>query len=485
MVESIVDRLGDVVRSCGFPVSVYLVGGSVRDLILGRMPKDLDFVVFGPVKRFAVQAAKALGGMPIYLGQTGKEVWRVVRADLEVDITPPRGPNLERDLGNRDFTVNALAWSVTEKRIVDLAGGLDDLDRRVIRMTNREVFRQDPVRLLRAFRVGAALEFDVEPETLHRICLDRELMGASAPERIGAEMLALLDCPRSAGYVRKMARCGLLASVFPLSPLSFPEPSDPGEDRSAVMPDAPFRSLECLEEFIGKPESFFPGDAAPLREWLNGPGHTALLKLALLIMAHADAAPTPEGASSGKDGISGGRENLRSPSDGLNVSDIVARLTRRLALSNKNARLTAVLLHGCPLAVQVLPAETDDSGFPEEQDILLFLHRAGEHSPGLLLLALALLCGEETAQPAAPTRPARSDSRVLEAANRILNVYVRTYIPRMAEPRLITGNDLAAMGVPKGPRYKSILEEVEAARIVGRITRREEAVSLVRRLVEH
>jgi tRNA nucleotidyltransferase (CCA-adding enzyme) len=203
----------------GRPPGCRVVGGYVRDRLLGRATRDLDLTLESdadaagpPVRRLA----DALGVRPHLLGTPPHRVWRVETGELEVELWPLGELSREADLLRRDFACNALAWELPDGPLVDLVGGLDDLRGRRLRAVSRANLADDPVRLLRAPRFLAQLpDFELDGETRGWV---RELAPrlADAPrERVGAELLALLGAPAAA---RGLATCLELGLIAPAAP---------------------------------------------------------------------------------------------------------------------------------------------------------------------------------------------------------------------------------------------------------------------------
>jgi tRNA nucleotidyltransferase/poly(A) polymerase len=456
----VVERIAKVVRSSA-DVAVYMVGGSVRDLLLGRQPKDLDFLVFGPIESFARNVAGKLRGKAIYLGQSEKAVWRVVGADYELDFVPPRGSSLQGDLENRDFTINALAWSVNDQSMVDLVGGLADLDRRLIRMTHPGVFQQDPVRLLRAFRLASGLGFEIEVETFDRIAADKSLIRNSASERIGMEFLGLLNF-RAARQIRTMHETGLLMEILPECALSRRLRSQGGLAGAESAWESVLSTVESIEKVLESIESDFPGCAATIYEWLNEPGRLPLLKLSLLLL---DLETVDFALIRGETG-EGGHE-------GRMDEDIVPAVTKRLALSNKESRFLMDLTAKHELPYRLIRQRHSDVS--RERVMLRLLLKMGDNVVGLLLLSLA---AHQTFSRLAGD--SKSYSSFLDLARQTMEIYTTIFLPRMSEPRLITGEDLRAAGLPPGPLYREVLEEAETARVEGCIEDRNAALEWLR-----
>ena len=182
---------------------LYLVGGTIRDHLLERHCKDYDFTS-AEAPEIARQWAQKVQWTLIPLDKTpGHETYRVVlNPNLYFDFTTLQGKTIEKDLAQRDFTINAMAISlsdfIAEKRnLIDPLNGQDDLRNKIIRVVPGRTFEKDPLRLLRAFRFANTLGFGIEPHTLAQIKTHKSKLDQVAQERITYELLILLENPRS------------------------------------------------------------------------------------------------------------------------------------------------------------------------------------------------------------------------------------------------------------------------------------------------
>lgn len=180
----------------------WIVGGAVRDELLGRPLLDLDIACREPEA-----AARRFGG-PVFPLSERHGAWRVaLDGGRTVDFTPLRD-GIEDDLATRDFTINAVARPLDGGDPVDPFGGLPDLDRRVLRAVAPTIFEDDPLRLLRAVRLEDELGFQLEAETEGLVREHASLVDRPAGERILAELVRL--SPR--GFER-LDELGLLAPL--------------------------------------------------------------------------------------------------------------------------------------------------------------------------------------------------------------------------------------------------------------------------------
>jgi tRNA nucleotidyltransferase/poly(A) polymerase len=196
----------ELVRELLAGEDAWVVGGAVRDELLGRDVIDLDIATREP-ERAARRFARASGGSPFPLSER-HGAWRVALDEgRTVDFTPVPG-TIEEDLATRDFALNAIAVPVAGGAEVDPFGGRADLDARRIRAVSDSVFREDPLRLLRAVRLEDELGFALDPGTEELVRRDAALAGRPSGERIVQELRRL-----SADGFRRLDALGLLAPL--------------------------------------------------------------------------------------------------------------------------------------------------------------------------------------------------------------------------------------------------------------------------------
>lgn len=198
------------------PADCWLVGGAVRDLLLGRQSTkpDLDFIVFEPALDLARRFAQCQGGAFVPLDPQ-RQIARVVLPQLTVDFARCEGDRLEQDLQRRDYTINAIAYQPRQQVLCDPCGGLTDLSPGRLRMIRRDNLAADPLRLLRAFRQSAQLGFPIDPDTLAAIAELAPHLAEVAAERVLAELQQLLHQPTPWDALHESLRLGVLRPWFP------------------------------------------------------------------------------------------------------------------------------------------------------------------------------------------------------------------------------------------------------------------------------
>ncbi|MGF1458500.1 MAG: CCA tRNA nucleotidyltransferase [Leptolyngbyaceae cyanobacterium] len=198
------------------PQSAHLVGGSVRDALLGRKADylDLDFVVPGN----AIETAKIIAhqyAAGFVVLDPRNQIARVVFDHATVDFAQQVGDSLESDLHRRDFTVNAIAYHPHTEQIFDPLGGCADLEQRRLRMIAADNLADDPLRLLRAYRQAAQLDFRLDEPTRSTIYQLAPLLGKVAAERVRGELDSLLSKAAGTPLMKLAWTDGVLRSWLP------------------------------------------------------------------------------------------------------------------------------------------------------------------------------------------------------------------------------------------------------------------------------
>ena len=229
--EPLLTRIGELADRES--LSAYVVGGYVRDLLLGKQVKDIDVVVIGNGVEFARKVAEKFGRINLVtyenfgtaMLQLDDRKLEFVGARKESYAKNSRKPaveggTLEDDLSRRDFTVNALAASLNMETFGNLSdpfSGQKDIGRRILRtpLDPRVTFDDDPLRIMRAFRFASQLDFEVEQSALEASAAMRERLKIVSQERISDEFLKIIASPRPSKGLKLMFDAGVMVVVFP------------------------------------------------------------------------------------------------------------------------------------------------------------------------------------------------------------------------------------------------------------------------------
>jgi len=449
---------------------VYLVGGTVRELALGGRTPDLDLAVSQQTLELAQELAQILGGTYVLLDEKERTA-RVVAGDDILDLAEFRGPTLVDDLKGRDFTINAMALDLAALlagkavELIDPLGGLQDLRAGQISMVAPDNLAYDPLRLLRAYRFAATHGFTVSPETALAISTLAPNLARVAGERVHHELFLLLAAPQVVGVLKAMDRVGLLTQVFP-ELLDMKGVSQDGYHHLNVFEHS-LETAAQLEAVLATPSRYFVELAPEIQRLAASPGQAAVLKVAALF--HDIGKPQVQ-------------ERRYRPErytfyyhERVGV-EIFQGAARRLRFSQAQTRAVVHFITWHMRPFLLLPLFVQGELSPRALGRLVKAAR-GE-LPGCFALAMAdSLAGQ------GPQKPPDADRRLGELAEAAWRFYQERLLTQARQPRLLTGNDLRALGLTPGPEFRRLLTAVEEAQWEGQVTTREEALDLVRSLV--
>jgi poly(A) polymerase len=444
----------------------WLVGGAVRDRLLGRATDDLDVALPGDARPLAAALARRLRAHRFALSDAFG-AWRVVARDRswQIDLMPLLGETIEQDLARRDLTINAIAQSLRDEVLIDPFGGRRDLRESRLRMVSPGAFAEDPLRTLRLARLACELAFTPTGETASAARAAAPGLRGVAAERQFAELRRIIAAPRALEGLGWIERLGAGAVVLPeLEALR-------GIEQSPYHHlDVHDHTLQVLGEAIGlavDPGAAFPGLGAELRALLAEPlssGVTRDQGLRFGALLHDIAKPrtrtvSAEGRVSflGHDelGAEMARDVLLRLRGGERLAGHVAALARH------HLRL-GFLVHQAPLSPRALYG---------------YLRACGPVAVDVTLLSVA-------DRLATRGRDAdRAIERHLELARAVLPAALRW---RAAPPRPpLSGDRLArVLGIAPGPELGRLLAEIEVASFAGEIDGEDQAIELARRLHE-
>jgi len=436
------------------PHSACLVGGTVRDALLERESEylDLDFVL--PIG--AVETARAIARhykAGFVLLDAERQIARVVFEQGTVDFAQQVGPTLEADLERRDFTVNAIAYNPHTDQLLDPLQGYADLQKHQLRMISPENLRDDPLRLLRAYRQAAQLGFTVEAETRLVIRDLATLLQRIAAERVQSELNYLLSSTRGATWLTMAWQDALLADWFPAATAQSLALVGAIDQAAALL-------QETLPDFAWELFSRMrPGaKRQPASKGGTGSGDST--------------APLPAVSGSTRTWLTTAKLTSLLPA---NLAQAEAQL-RRLKYSRTDVQAVSTILKCLPL---LCAASQPDDIAPDwhlqplaQLDLSLreqyeFFQLAGATFPAIALLAIAI------GTPVAAIAP-------------LVNRFLTPGDPVAHPTPLLTGQDLmTALNLPAGPRIGKLLAAIQLARAEAKITTPIEALQLAETLVNH
>lgn len=447
---------------------LYLVGGSVRDLLLCRKPKDMDLVcrrAEGFARKLADINDAALVRME---KKAGEPCYRVVErgsGNNFLDIAELRGETIEEDLRRRDFTINAMAAEISGEgglgELIDPFGGREDLEAGVIRTPSEESFLSDPLRILRAVRFAAELGFAIDSTAQSRMALAAPLLARVSAERIVAELLLILDTPRSFTHFQFLDRLSILQVVFP--EIQAMKGCTQNSLHHRDVWNHSLTVMENCETILWDLPGWFGGAGERVMENLEHNHRGPLLKLAALL--HDVGKPATRRINPGSPQIT----FYGHDSEGARVMDAIGE---RLKLSHRDRTYLSLLVAE---HLKVLNLSTPEVNSATR---MRWFRDLMDDAIPVIILGMADIKG--TLSPES-TEAARI--RHVEWLRSAVEEYFTRVREHLARPRLVTGNDLIGLGMKPGPDMGRVLQHIDDARIAGEIEDRESALALARHLL--
>jgi poly(A) polymerase len=483
---------------------IYLVGGSLRNLLLDEPCVDWDLVTRGEAHKLARRLADRLDGFYVHLHEKASRV--VVRLpagseDLVLDIAPLHGETLEEDLRARDFTLNALASPLAplveqlartggvaevETWLIDPLHGLDDLRQRLLRPVDDGVFQRDPLRMLRAFRLARtyALTLDFSMEKILR--RDAALLTQVAAERIHAELYTLLTGAGALDVLHDLDSYGLLTVLIPelLPTLGMRQPLPHYWDVMEHSLQAVHYLEVLVDALTSDSDAPFAPDLAPtvesgedltaIREMLREAEEQQIFHFTNLIapnmkmsaLLHDIGKPLTRTVDEG-----GAIHFYNHPQAGAPVASAIMR---RLSASTFDCRLVQLIA-----AHHMRPGQLGQGGPVTPRAVRRYFVDLG---PTGLLVALFSLADHLATLGPQPRTVAWT--RHLSVVRQLLTSYIRERA-KILPPRLVGPEELLSrLKIAPGPLLGQLLELIAGAQTDGIIHSREEAFILAREYVQ-
>jgi poly(A) polymerase len=404
-------------------VDAYLVGGYLRDSLLGRETKDLDFALSGAWEELPRIFAARISGRFFWLDEKRLQGRVVKKNGGEIsffDFAPLRGGTVMDDLASRDFTINALALPLGGelRELIDPLAGRDDLLHGLIRSCSAAAFDDDPLRLMRAIRFAAELGFAIEKNTWETLCAKGALLKAVAGERVRDELFRILAAPGCWLSLKQLCDSGLWAEILSL------------KEWGAYAERIP--RLEAAERLCMEVGRHFPKSAESLADYLNreveaGISLRSLIALAAVLGSSARGGTAP--------------------------------LAERLRLGREAGRVLDLLCRD----------EKDTYGMleqsPAERIIYRYFRDREPAGPGMLIIARA------------------GGAVSAEYFLTLMGYWLRQYDAGDADLFLSGGEVMALLGVPPGRVVGEAMARLREAEGSGFVISREEAREFIKNLL--
>lgn len=489
--ESIQQVLAQVRAAVPGGVNIFLVGGSVRDLLLAREMNDLDFALAGNVLSIARRVGNAIGAAYFPL-DVERQTARLILAlpdgkRIKLDFAGFRGPDLQSDLLGRDFTINAMALPLVDSpELIDPLGGAVDLQNKVIRACSDMAFEDDPVRVLRSVRQAVSFDFKIKPETGRQIRRAAPLLADVSPERTRDEVFKMLAGSHPATSIRLLDMLGGLEYVMPeLIGLKGVTQSPPH------ISDVWTHTLETvhrLEQVLAVLSENFNQEKAA--NWALGFISVQLGRFRRQLAAQLNEPVNLDRSARGVLFLAAlyhdaGKPATRSIDENGRIRfyeheqvsmELALERARQFRLSNAEIeRLAAIVRHHMrPMLLAHSAAP------PTRKAIYRYFQATGAAGVDIGLLSLA-----DSLATYGPTLPRETWACQLGVIRTLYEAWWEQPEQAVAPPALINGNDLMNIfDLKPGPQIGRLLEVIREAQATGLVSTRDQALILAREEIE-
>jgi poly(A) polymerase len=455
----------------------FIVGGFVRDALLGRDTADIDIAVAADALDTAAAVAASFNAKFVPLDDVNM-VGRVIMPNgkWQIDFTTFKG-DIHHDLARRDFTIDAMAVQLgphfDTTNIIDPFNGQDDLRRRLVKAVDSNVFKADAVRLLRAVRIAAELDFTIDPATEKVIVQDSALITGVAGERVREELLRLINPSGAAQRLDYLDKLGLLTALVPeLTPSK--GMAQPQEHVWDVF-DHSIQTISAVE-FVTRESPWEYADAAVLstvpwsdkvKQHLNRQiscGSTAMSMLKLAALLHDIAKPQTKTVAEKR------MRFLGHPEIG---AQIATAIMERLRFSKREIQLVELLIKH-----HMRPTQLSHEGMPTNRAIYRYFRDTSEAGIDLLYLCLA----DHLAARAATLIISEWQEHCRMTEYVLTKHFTEANIT--APKKILDGNDIIKVfRLSAGPQVGELLEALREAQAAGEVSTREQAVDYIRNLL--
>lgn len=460
-------------------VKAFLVGGVVRDALLGNEPRDVDLVVEGNADLVSQDLATAFCGRLVNLDKS-RGITRVIlqfdTGSFNIDISSI-GDSIADNMRRRDFTINAMAlsldehlYSVKRSMVIDCYGGLLDLDTKMLRSLSPTVFKDDPVRLIRAPRIAISNDLMISEETATQIRSDVSLLDRIAPERTRDEFLKLMSEPNVRKSLGILDDLNILSRIIP----------EIDQSRDVVQPKEHYWDVfNHLLETVGMIEMIFDNfstgddfvvDCIPgfneMKDYFDEEitdGHNRKTTLKIGALLHDIAKPITKTVEE-----SGKIRFLGHHSRGAEMS---VEILNRMRFSNKGVELIRLMVQH-----HLRPSQMGPVGeMPSGKAIYRYFRDVGDAAIDTLYLNMA-----DYLAARGPKLEEKEWKEHCGIISWILHEGIKSKAPDNL-PKLISGHDIMEeCGLDPGPEVGGLLRLVYEAHANGEINTRIQALELVK-----
>ena len=446
-----------------FDNEIYLVGGCVRDFFLGNISYDRDLIVTDEeADTFARKLSDFFNGKYIPLDEENK-IYRVVLPDKinYFDITNPVENSLENDIKRRDLTINAIAVNIKTGEIPSFClGGIEDLNKKILREISEKNFTDDPLRLLRIFRFYSSLGFEPAENLIHIASKYSNLINKPAKERIEYELMKLFNGKYCAESLILMDKTGILEQLFPI--VKELKQIPPNQHHHL---DLFHHSIETVKQV----QILYENSSEEVKSHLDRTdfgGFPRITHLKLACLLHDIGKPSTWTIEENTQR----HRFIKHDSEG---EKLCVPILKNLCFSNKQIEYISYIIkkHMYPSAVVSAPDMS-------EKTMMRYLRKSEDNAIDNILIAQA-----DRLSALGPEITGEIVNNNINALNNLMDFCIETRKNIKPLPKLLDGNEIMQiLNIKPSPKLGEILDTLKEAQISGDITTKEEAVNFIKTL---
>lgn len=441
----------------------FIVGGFVRDCILEKDSCDVDLVVEkGHAKTFSKLLADEINGYFVELDDINK-IYRVVFHDKMhyLDIADCTGSCMEEDLKRRDFTINALAYDLSNDKLVDVTNGVQDIENGVIREISKQNILDDPIRILRAFRFQSQLGFTLSRELKDIIKEHAPCLCSTAKERINAELIKLFGGKNVPETLLSLEQYGILELIIP------------EVKEIKKVPKNSHHHLDLFEhsvETVKQIQCFYDGACEEVQthldeEFLGGQKRLSFLKLGAFL--HDVGKPATWQIEHG----TGRHRFIMHDSEG---AKLIVPTLKNLKFSKKQIAYLQKIIKN-----HIYPAGVVTSNNAGEKAYLRFYRKMEDDTIDLIAVAYA-----DRMSALGPEITQEMIQKNINGLDSLLQGYLKEKSKLAPLPKLLDGKEIMEiLNIPASKKLGEIINKLKEAQISCEVNTKEEAISFVKNLL--
>ena len=438
----------------------YLVGGSVRDFLLGIPFKDRDIAIFN-AEKFALKLAKELDATFIVLDSENK-IYRLVLKDKinYLDISEIRAESVEEDLKMRDFTINAIAYDLKNEQFIDVTGGIDDIKTKKIKSIREQNFIDDPLRILRAYRFMATLGFEFDKDLTRILKTNYKLLEKPAKERVQDEIMKLFGGKYASSTLLKMYEDGILELIFSAA-----------ADMAKVPPNS-HHHLDLIHhviETVRQIEIQYEGACDEVKAHLDSAdfgGYPRINHLKLAGFLHDIGK-----FSTWTIEESGRHRFIKHDIEGAKMA---SPLLKGLKFSNKQIDYVSDMIRNHIYPSNVVAAPNMDNKI-----MMRYIRKMGDNVIDNIILAKA-----DRMSALGPDVTKEMTEANISGLNKLMEFYLAEKDSLKPLPKLLDGNEIMQiLGIEQSPKLGEIINALHEAQLNGDINTEDEAKDFISKIL--